>query len=255
MSNYSPVAPVKCLREIQKEGFLGNYLLLLAHDVVDKENEYKALLQNFTGTIIMDNSLIELGSSVSIDTMAEAVRITNATYAVLPDVLHNSSETITASITAARLWRDLKIKSELMIVAQGNTVTERVQCIEEIINNASLTNFAIGIPRAIVKQDGTRLSTIEALEKRFHVKMHLLGFSVNYNDDIRCARSPNIMGIDSATPIRLGWEDKLIPLPSYTNDTALQLRTQRDKFFIDCYKFNLSMAYNLGAINAAINTY
>ena len=106
MSYYSPIAPIDCLLKIQQAGFLGSYLVLLAHDVVANKEKYTELIGDFSGLIIMDNSLIELGEPVSMDTMIEALNITGADHVVLPDKLLDKGATIEASTTAARQWNE-----------------------------------------------------------------------------------------------------------------------------------------------------
>jgi hypothetical protein len=237
---------------MKQEGFMGNYQLLLAHDVVANEDKYRSLLEGFRGVVILDNSLIELGSPVSTEVMLHAANITNATYAVLPDKLFACAETVTASTTAAREWQAAGMEASFMIVAQGMTIAERIKCVEEISNQAELLHFAVGIPRAIVGLEGTRLATIEALHGQFKTWQHLLGFSGNYYDDVRCTKHSSVMGIDSATPIRLGYEKQIILNHLDEADPAAYLKIAREEFFEECKEFNSHMAYNLGSVEAVI---
>jgi hypothetical protein len=253
MSSFAPIAPVECLLEMKKANMLGGYLLLLAHEVVQNERKYKELLEGFNGTIIMDNSLIELGKPVSGDIMFRALEVTNANYAVLPDKLFGCAETIEASTTAARQWRYAGVTADFMIVAQGNNVMERVECVREISRKAGINEIFVGIPRAIVKTEGSRIPTVTALRTQLNANIHLLGFSANYYDDIVCARLHHIMGIDSATPIRLGWEHKKICSPMSEWAASEDVELPREEFFKQCNKFTYQMAYNVGAVAAAID--
>lgn len=251
MSYYSPIAPIDCLLKIQQSGFLGNYLVLLAHDVVANEEKYTKLISNFSGTIIMDNSLIELGEPVDIDTMLKALDITGANYAVLPDKLLDKDATIEASTTAARQWKEIGLDADHVIVAQGKTVDECIDCIEVIIKELGPDyNFIISIPRALVDILGSRMPVIEALCHT--IPIHLLGFSSNYHDDIMCARHPNVLGIDSATPIRLAFEGKTLPNTNDEIDPSHVLKKIREDFFSTCKSCNSYTAYNMGTIRGAI---
>lgn len=255
MSFYSPVAPIDCLLKIQQVGFLGNYLLLLAHDVVANEDKYRQLISNFAGVVIMDNSLVELGEAVDTKTMLEACEITNANYAVLPDVLLDTDGTIEASTTAARQGFDSGLAICPTIVAQGKTIEDCVRCVADIAGELIVdTDFMISIPRALVDVVGTRSVLLETLYGIYGkaIPMHLLGFSSNYRDDIMCASMAGVTGIDSATPIRLGWQNKFVPSPADEINPADGL-FDRGEFFKQCNSFNSYMAYNLGAVRGAIN--
>ena len=257
MSYYSPIAPIDCLLKIRQSGFLGNYLVLLAHDVVANKEKYTELLSDFTGTLIMDNSLIELGEPVTIETMFEALDITGANYAVLPDKLLDKDATIEASTAALRQWEKIGLEAGHVIVAQGKTADECVECVTAIAEEIKPgDSFMVSIPRALVDVLGSRMPVIEALSKEDpygEMPIHLLGFSSNYHDDIRCARHPNVLGIDSATPIRLAFEGKILPNSNDEIDPTDRLKREREVFFDTCKSCNSYTAYNVGAIRGAIN--
>lgn len=252
MTNYAPIAPIDCLLKMQQAGFLGNYLVLLAHEVVAEAEKYAKLIQEFSGTIMMDNSLIELGKPVDVETMLAAIDITGADYAVLPDKLLDKDGTIEASTTALRQWQEIGLNANHVIVAQGKTVEECLECVNTIADEFD-EPFIISVPRALVKELGTRLTVIEALKEHFiGTPIHLLGFSCNYHDDIHCARQESIIGIDSATPIRLGMEGKIMPLSNSETDPVDNIQTDREVFFKTCKSVNNTIAYNLGAVRGAI---
>ena len=258
MTEYAPIAPIDCLLKIQQAGFLGNYLVLLAHEVVAEAEKYEKLIENFSGTIILDNSLIELGEPVDVETMIAAVDITGADYCVLADKLLDMDGTIESSTTALRQWKEFGLNSGYVIVAQGKTVRECLTCVESIVQELEEDDkYIISIPRALVNELGSRMPVIEGLiQIGFDdIPIHLLGFSSNYHDDITCTRHPNVMGIDSATPIRLGFEGKVLPISSSEADSAAYLQREREDFFKNCKSFNSLTAYNIGMVRGAIRVF
>lgn len=253
MTGYSPIGPIDMLLKIKGERLLGSYLLLLAHDVVANAEKYMKLVEGFSGTIIIDNSLIELGHPVDSHTMMAACEIVGASFAVLPDKLLDKEGTIEASTTAAREWHNLGLNVAPMIVAQGRNTRECVECVDAIKKELN-EEVLIGIPRALVLVEGSRSSLIAALvKKNKDTYIHLLGFSCMFVDDITCARHKNVVGIDSATPMRLGWEGKEIPHPDSDADCAGNVVRAREDFFNQCSSINSMMIYNLGAIRNIIN--
>lgn len=245
MTYYSPVAPVDVLITAKERDFLDPYLLILAHDVVDQPDKYEKLLDGFKGTLILDNSLVELGKPVDGKLMVQAAHYTKPTYVVLPDKLYDAKETIRLSVEALHGWtKQLPAGTGVMAAAQGQTHEECAECFQAI---AQCTNRPIiaGIPRVIANKHGTRAPTIQLIGG-MRYNMHLLGMSDQFEDDITCARMFGVLGIDSASPLRAGWENK-----RYRGDTS-KLRP-RDQFFKDCRGFSLMMAGNIEYVRGRIH--
>src|ERR1700757_2132421 len=94
MAMFAPVCPVHILYSLQP-ATAGNYHLLLAHDVAAKAKEYKAWFDaQFNMTVIMDNSVIELGNAVDLGIIRQACNAVKTTTIVLPDVLLDGKATI-----------------------------------------------------------------------------------------------------------------------------------------------------------------
>ncbi len=214
MSNFAPVAPPELLSLLKKADLLGDYHLLLAHDVVARPDLYIEIFDGFEGTIIMDNSLIELGYPVTLDTMIEALEVVDSTYVVLPDHLGDVFKTIEASRNASTTWgAALHKKAKLMAVIQGNTITEIGWCIEEYKNMINIGAYAV--PKIVGDTHGSRRDVISLCVQEGCVPIHLLGFSKSGEDDAHCAQMQQVMGIDSAVPLRLGldgirWSTQLV---------------------------------------------
>ncbi len=205
MPEFAPVAPPELLLLMKKEDMLGKYHLLLAHDVVARPELYKEVFDDVEKrTIIMDNSLIELGSPVSVSTMAAAVEIVLTEYVVLPDHLGQSRKTIEAVKQAADDWVDAGLDN-FMVVIQGSDLRECMWCIEEYIHmiDLGLPMGAWSVPKIIGDTLGSRREICSELSQ-FGKPIHLLGFTNDLEDDSHCAHMPFVQGIDSAVPLRLG---------------------------------------------------
>lgn len=219
MSRFAPVCPAHILTELYAASS-GDYHLLLAHDVAENP-AYKAWFDQFRNfTIIMDNSVIELGNAVDLSVIKKACQAVPPTTIVLPDVLLDASETVASCKSALVQWgssfRDILGDTHtsgrgFMIVPQGQSIHEWAWCAEQFANDPDI-NFW-GIPRNLVKQIGTRKEAIEiAHALNPHRQIHLLGFSDDIVDDVICARSQYVAGIDSAVPLRAASEDKTMSM-------------------------------------------
>lgn len=205
-AHFAPVAPIHMLRYFERNGYLGHYHLLLAHDVADPVNEH-AFWQMFHSRhpdmfIILDNSLIELGYPVTLDVILKACQIVRPNIVVLPDVLKGKDETIAMHRKAIEEWQKIGIDS-FMAVIQGRTDEELYDFVQEFRNEPSIKMWSV--PRVVGQTMGTRRMATQMVHTLSpHKPIHLLGFSDNVNDDLICARMPGVAGIDSAVPIRAG---------------------------------------------------
>lgn len=223
MAKFAPVCPIHVARELDSWYSLGDYQLLLAHDILNKPDEYGELFDSqknipskkynktWFETKILDNSVIELGSSVDIDVIAEAASIVKATVIVLPDVLLDAKATVESCLAALDTWTPVLQKKmgsqawSYMVVPQGNTPEEWAWCAEQFQVAGSQIKWW-GIPRNYnIKGLGSRRDAVQIAHaidcKR---RIHLLGFSDNIVDDVLSARMPEVDGIDSAVPLRAG---------------------------------------------------
>jgi len=219
MAKFAPVVPIQVADEYQQEGMLGDYHLLLAHDVVANPSEYHRIYGNQGYHIIMDNSVIELGHPVDLEFMRTAVGLTQADVFALPDKLLDQQGTINSTMTALNEWHTLITdQTKAMAVPQGATWDEWVECVEAF---AAYDEIAwIGIPRNVRNRLNTSrkyaVSTVKALCP--NKKIHLLGFSNDLRDDVEAASLADVEGIDSAVPSRMGMRDCLpINIDSYAH--------------------------------------
>src|SRR5690242_2299971 len=104
MAKFAPVCPIKVLSQLTPENS-GDYHLLLAHDVADKAQEYKNWFGRHRNmTVIMDNSVIELGNAVDLKTIKKACDAVDITTIVLPDVLLDGRATVESCTKALETW-------------------------------------------------------------------------------------------------------------------------------------------------------
>ena len=217
MAKFAPVVPWAVATQLQKRGILGEYHLLLAHDVIKPENidAYRRIYkENFGGLdrlIIMDNSVIELGHPVPMEHMMLAVRSVQAQVIVLPDVLLDKVSTIKATRKGYdEYFEILDQNKSFMVVPQGGTFEEWKEC-ADIVCKLSAVEW-VGIARNVQESLGqSRVDACMYIIKKFpRKKVHLLGFSNNLLDDLAACKLPSVVGIDSAVPIRIAMRERLL---------------------------------------------
>lgn len=215
---FAPVAPIQVLEGLYDFGpdMFGQYHLLLAHHVLEEPERFANLFKRIQEdkhfeegqlTIIMDNSIVELGSAVDAATIAQAVSIIEDNceqariYPVLPDVMGDGPATREAIKSSYDSWSRLVGGHGFMAVVQGATPADFTETLEFVTGDAYPEIVFLGVPRILVKQHGSRLaSAMQALDTG--IPVHLLGFSDNMEDDFACAQLEGVFGIDSAVPLR-----------------------------------------------------
>ncbi len=261
MTYFAPVCPVHITEQLHIREVLPPYHLLLAHDILSNKKGYEDLygskrLHGGPQTVILDNSVIELGSAVSVDIIEEAAIACAANVVVLPDVLQNGPATVEAVHDAVKPWVD-KLRNNsnsplygcvsFMVVPQGATFEEWVDCVQEL-NTIAMTHPISwwGIPRNFTgRLASTRkiaIDVINAIATR-PPKIHMLGFSEDIIDDVlstRYGRAFGVRGIDSAVPLRaasLGLEPSMtLKLPPRGN-------------WWETVKYKQEMAYHVDTFN------
>lgn len=208
MAKFAPVCPAHIAKGLEEDRALGNYHLLLAHDILKHPEEYRKLFNSMNGVKILDNSVIELGAAVDIKVIAEAAAVVCANVIVLPDILLDGKQTVIDCKKAYVEWRPILDKAlgssnwSYMIVPQGKTRAEFAECAEAFADLAYIGWW--GIPRNYnIHGLGSRRDAIDictAIDPQNEI--HLLGFSDDIVDDVLSACKDEVSGIDSAVPIR-----------------------------------------------------
>lgn len=217
MGKFAPVAPIRILDKLAQERQLGPYHLLLAHDIIEHPDAYNSVFNrsnHLFSTIILDNSVIELGNAVQLDKIVAAAQAVNPTVLVLPDVLWDCKATYESIGVALPEWietfRHAKLKRDysFMMVPQGKTKEEFTECATRLAALAEAykmqARFWWGIPRNFRDYYFTRQYAVDVCTMiQPQWPMHMLGFSDDVVDDfLVCANNKGIWGIDSAVPVR-----------------------------------------------------
>jgi len=224
---FAPVVPLNIAEQLLDRNLLGGYHLLLAHDILAHQSRYEVLAKNIRARysdslIIMDNSLIELGHALQATDLMSAASIVNADYIIVPDALSNSQLTIDMAAEFLDTYSALAFKNQrpLMGVVQGHDMWS---CTSTFLAMRELGIKAFAVPRVIVEHMGSRQPLLEWLQG-YDYPIHLLGFSDNIEDDLKSCRYCNVMGIDSAVPIRAGLGKQLLDV----QDTKASYGTRGD---------------------------
>lgn len=247
---FAPVAPIRVLNSLAEKKCLGSYHLVLAHDVAENLVDFHKLFSNRdainprTATVIIDNSIIELGESVPASLMRSAVEaftfIPNV-VTVLPEVLMDSEGTTKAALKGIEAYQG--IDKPLLFIPQGKTLSEFMKCAESLRNEKIEW---IGIPRNMTKVTGSRRDLIPLIRGIYpNAKIHLFGFSDDLYDDILSARDPFVSGIDSAVLTRMGDAGMELTL-------AENKHPERGDYWKTAAEANDTTAYNIKYFNQLI---
>lgn len=216
MPKFAPVCPIHIYEQLYEKGpeYIGDYFLLLAHDVVSNRERYakffNMLRREKPITIILDNSVIELGTSCNAVVLYEACEIIKPTCLAIPDVLQKGAATYKSANNFLRDWDAITLmamKYPLMYIPQGETMEDYEGCIAWGAETFGHKIQWIGLARNLTNRVfSSRSDAVYLAQKYFpDAKLHMLGFSVNTADDIFvCRKYGNIIeGIDSAEPLRI----------------------------------------------------
>ena len=235
---YAPVAPLPVLEALRQENKLGNYLLLLAHDVVKYKKDYAELRAGpWKNTIIiLDNSVVELGTAVSREMMVEAHEAVKPQFVVLPDVMHEAAATIEEHRRALAEWPRAW---NYMAIPTGRSVAEALSVVEALQHVHGVRLW--GIPKLLAEViNRGRFAELVALMDTSSRQIHMLGFADNLLlEDLlsiqACARSLSrrILGVDSAVPVRIGFAGQDLR-NALLEDNKI---ASRGTFWADCEAF------------------
>lgn len=213
---FAPIIPSALYPWAVEKGLIDNYVLVLVQDVLKDPSAYEHLCtSSVTGeerVVILDNGAAENGVGAKFEDMEQAIEIVKPTHVALPDVLGSFEETVSAVLKQREQYLLLTSKGiRLMGIPQGQTYSEIYQCADRLLSSITINLW--GIPRHIANKFGTRSHVILHMKTVFpRIPIHMLGFSNYLVDDISCARSLEVMGIDSSQPFAVGMASKHMSL-------------------------------------------
>lgn len=216
---FAPVCPIHIYEGLaaHSKDAIGNYFLLLAHDVLENAAAYRKFFVDDWNTdllgeptIIMDNSVIELGTSCDAKHLIRACEVVNATVVAMPDALENGAGTLARTEKFIEEWIGFEgnSKYQTMYIPQGANVSDFCKSFETALKRFPNYIQWLGVARNLTDRIfPTRKIAVGYLHTLWPAaKLHMLGFSENVKDDVdTCLDLAHIIeGIDSAVPLRLG---------------------------------------------------
>ena len=162
--------------------------------------------------VIMDNGLIENDPRPLAELAMKAINL-GVSEMVMTDVFCDKNKTL-AAIASGMVQLSGCAHPRLMMVPQGSSVEEWIECAHEIIMQYARGGFefTIGVPKVLVKlggRDGRIAALLGLMDKcpvARHMTFHLLGcwttpLEITMIDKLtRQGHFPNVRGVDSALP-------------------------------------------------------
>ena len=203
--------------------FDGDYAMLLAH-----LKDYYPARRNKNCYVIMDNSLIELGGAVDVETVYNAAKQCGADEFILPDVFQDADATI-REVTKSIGWlytNDHIHEMKLMAVCQGATIEDFVRCFRALEMIPEI--HCIGIPKVAATLLPEGRPGLEYLWKGSPKTIHLLGCWTNLDEFLRYKNPALVRSCDTCIPallsthgIRDAWHDRPKKTIDLFNDEIL----------------------------------
>lgn len=180
--------------------FDGNYAMLLAH--LSNYYPYPHVTEGPGRYIIMDNSLIELGGAVSIETVLEAADTCKPWIdeIILPDVFQNGVATYeSAQKSIDYLYENNRIGDyNLMAVCHGKSLLEFQACFGALCAIPEIN--CIGIPKITTKDFGSRHLLEPIWLKDNRKSIHLLGVFDELHELRMYTNPERIRSVDTCIP-------------------------------------------------------
>lgn len=234
MAKYAPVGPIAIMEDLHRKGVLGDYVLVLAHDVEYHCARYERFFKSFRPEfLILDNSAAELDRPYMSELVDIAAHI-KPSCICLPDVIGKREETVALirSFLDGITTKEF-VEHKWMAIPQGYREEEIIACARDIQSLLGRSPDYWGVPRWITNKLGSRSFITQVLmepefqnNKPYQKNIHLLGMSENLSDDIQCARM-DVMGIDSANPVVLGLKGKDV-MTQYSHSPRFEAENPND---------------------------
>jgi len=194
-----------------KYATVSHYHLLLEHLTSDRQYvRFYAKRKGAGDFIILDNSIIEVGTSSSLEALDKAAQKVTPDEIVLGEKWHDAKGTLQEIERGIHFAESHQWGCRLMVVPQGSSLEEWLWCFERILD---LKVDTIGIPKFLESfHEEGRLSVLRLLEASYREKiknsgkqLHLLGLGGN-PIELACAARLGlpIRGADSSMPVWFG---------------------------------------------------
>jgi len=185
----------------------------------------------------MDNGVVENGAPVSLADLLEAASVVEADLVVGPDVIGDFVGTKKLMLEQAHI---IKRDYRLMMIPQGKNLQELLECVDWMYSYYPELVRYWGIPRWIANTMDSRQVIINDINQHSGIHhIHLLGMSKDLHDDIACTKMHNVMGIDSANPLVMGYNNRRINTPEWP------AHMERGTYWDACVNVNAMMLYNV----------
>lgn len=221
--NVATIVPQNYLHLTKNDNYfmcLGN---LIGAPGMEKYTEFFRKRAEEEKFVIMDNGVIE-GNQRPIEELVAKANLVGASEIVLTDVFRDKEATLNAIDHDMHALEGLTRPPRLMMVPQGNSIEEWVDCAHQLIckYRASLLVITFGVPKVLVLLGGrdARALALKQLMVRCpiarHCTFHLLGcwttaLEVTVVDKLGLQGAfPIVRGVDSAMPFVYARAGKLI---------------------------------------------
>ena len=197
--------------------------MLLAH-----LKDYYPERRNKNCYVIMDNSLIELGGAVDVETVYNAAKQCGADEFILPDVFQDSKATLKeVHKSIGWLYTNNHIgEMRLMAVCQGATLDDFIDCFRQLEQIPEI--HCIGIPKVAATLMINGRPSLEPLWEGCPKAIHLLGCYSNLEELLMYKKPALIRSCDTCIPallsthgIRSAWADRPTKTIDLINDEIL----------------------------------
>lgn len=181
------------------------YNMLLVH--LCKNPIYLNWAKSLKGYKIMDNSIIELGESFSLEELIKYALQCEADEIILPDAFRDCKNTIKLVRESVNQYKSLKLEKplKLMAVCHGNNIEEFKECFEQLSQIKEIST--IGIPKVVTTWCGDRSNLFEVYSNT-NKEIHLLGCWKSFNElkSFTKEMKDKIRTIDTCLPALLSLE-------------------------------------------------
>lgn len=172
--------------------------LALAH-LVEQYPAYAKVFRCYGGYKILDNSVVELGGTVSIERLLNAACAIEADEIILPDILRNKEGTLQLVKQSIKYLQKSKQvdKFHIMAVIQGESRKELEECFNAYLNIPEIR--VIGIPKWTNEFKGGRVSFEYLwLDQICDKEIHLLGCRDTLTELLQYKNPSRIRSCDSS---------------------------------------------------------